>query len=284
MRALKICLGLFVCLVGQTLFGQSSAPQPPEIVVLHDVAYPKDAKKLLPAIIYIHGGGWRIGSQKQGPFEELARDGYFCASIEYRLTGEAKWPAQIEDCKLAVRWLRANAAKYGVDPNRIGAWGDSAGAHLVSCLATTADRKELEGTGGYPGVSSAVQVAIDYFGPSDFTAATFTDPGAVQGMEELFGVPREQNPELWKSGSPAALVKAGDPPILLVHGLCDQSVPVEQSILFDAALRKAGVPHQLVLVKNADHGFRQYASAPIDPSDPQIKALSLAFLAKYLTP
>ena len=299
MRTLEICLGLVGCVFGGLLHAQSPAPPPPPaIVVLHDVvigqgggrdlhaevAYPKDAKKLLPAVIYIHGGGWRIGSQKQGPFEELARDGYFCASIEYRLTGEAKWPAQIEDYKLSVRWLRANAAKYGVDPNRIGAWGDSAGAHLVSCLATTADLKELEGTGGYPGVSSAVQVAIDYFGPSDFTAASFNDPGGVRGMEELFGVPREQNPNLWKSGSPAALVKAGDPPILLVHGLADQSVSVEQSILFDAALTKAGVPHRLVLVKNADHGFKPLPGTTIDPSDPEIKALSLAFLAKYLMP
>src|SRR6202012_4574115 len=95
--------------------------------------------------------------------------GYFLASIEYRLRPKYKWPAQIEDCKLAVRWLRANAAKYHIDPDRIGCWGHSAGGHLVACMGTMDDPK-LEGTGGYPGVSSKVQAVADFDGVEDFTA------------------------------------------------------------------------------------------------------------------
>jgi acetyl esterase/lipase len=148
----------------------ASPPVPEGIEVQHDVvigkggtqdlhaeiAYPKGATKPLPAIIYIHGGGWIGGSYKHTSFMKIATHGYFGASIEYRFSNVAKWPAQIQDCELAVRWLRANAAKYNVDPNRIGAWGDSAGGHLVACLGTMADVKEYQGDGGYPGVSGAV--------------------------------------------------------------------------------------------------------------------------------
>ena len=112
-------------------------------------------------------GGWIGGTYHWGGIVHLAQTGYFAASIEYRLDNVAKWPAQIEDCKLAVRWLRANAGKYHVDPNRIGVWGGSAGGHLVLCLGTMAEVKEYEGDVGYPGVSSAVQAVVDYYGPTD---------------------------------------------------------------------------------------------------------------------
>src|SRR5476649_877934 len=180
-----LALALPVLLPAQTVTNSTPTPYrpPPEgIVALHDVvfgkggdrdlhaeiAYPKDAKGPLAAVIYIHGGGWIAGSQKQAPILELAKNGFFAASIEYRLSNVAKWPAQIQDCKLAVRWLRANAAQYHVDPNRIGVWGASAGGHLVTCLGTMADVKAFEGDGGYPGVSSAVQAVVDFYGPTDF--------------------------------------------------------------------------------------------------------------------
>lgn len=274
------------------------APPPKGIVFLHDVvigkggdhdlhaeiAYPENATGPLPAVIYIHGGGWIGGSHKQSPILHLAQLGYFAASIEYRLDNVAKWPAQIEDCKLGVRWLRANAAQYHVDPNRIGAWGASAGGHLVTCLGTMADLKEYEGDGGYPGVSSAVQVVVDFFGPTDFTDPNTTNYSekAIRLTEGLFGMPREQNPERWKSGSPLVYVKAGDPPMLLVHGESDALVPPAQSTVFDAALTKAGVPHQLILVKNADHGFKNLPGTKIDPSYGEIQNDVDAFLAKYL--
>ncbi len=144
-----------------------------------DLAWPKNATAPMPAIIRIHGGGWIGGSYHwQGGIEDFERHGYFAATIEYRLDNVAKWPAQIQDCKCAVRWLRANAAKYNVDPNRIGVMGDSAGGHLVACLDTMTD-KSLEGDGGYAGVSSAVQAVVDYFGPTDFTQADKYSPTAI---------------------------------------------------------------------------------------------------------
>ena len=178
-RLLFLTLALPVSVLGQTNSPTANPapayPPPPEgIVVLHDVvtgkggtqdlhaeiAYPRNAATPLAAVIYIHGGGWIGGSQRQSPIPELAKAGYFAASIEYRLSNAAKWPAQIQDCKLGVRWLRANATKYHVDPDRIGVWGASAGGHLVACLGTMADVKEYEGDGGYPGVSSAVQAVV----------------------------------------------------------------------------------------------------------------------------
>jgi acetyl esterase/lipase len=272
-------------------------PLPPrEIVVLHDVvigkggdrdlhaeiAYPKDTAGLLPAVIYIHGGGWIGGSYKQTPFLKIAQAGYFAASIEYRLSNVAQWPAQIQDCKLGVRWLRANAAQYHVDPNRIGAWGDSAGGHLVTCLGTMGDVKKYEGDGGYPGVSSAVQAVVDFYGPTDFTHANIFSPVAIQLIEGLFGVPYDQNPDLWKSGSPLFYVAVGDPPMLLVHGDSDTLVPLAQSTVFDEALAKAGVPHQLLIVKNAGHVFQPKPGTTIDPSSAEILKTVFAFFDKYL--
>jgi acetyl esterase/lipase len=274
----------------------SAASAPDDLVLLHDVvigkggdrdlhaeiAYPKNASALLPAIVFIHGGGWIGGTYKQSPIIQIAHAGYFAASIEYRLSNVAKWPAQIQDSKLGVRWLRANAAQYHVDPNRIGAWGESAGGHLVACLGTMADVKAYEGDGGYPGVSSAVQAVVDYYGPTDFvTPGNYSDQ-AIKLTEGLFGVPYKQNPELWKSGSPVDYVKAGDPPVLMVHGDADTLVPLAQSTVFDAALTKAGVPHQLLIVKNAGHGLGAPHFAVVSPSYDDIRKITYAFLDKYL--
>jgi acetyl esterase/lipase len=247
-----------------------------------DIAWPINATKPMPAVIYIHGGGWIAGSYKGSPLMGIAHAGYFGASIEYRLDNVAKWPAQIEDCKLAVRWLRANAAKYNVDPNRIGVWGESAGGHLVTCLGTMAGVKEYEGDGGYPGVSSAVQAVVDFFGPTDFTRPDIYTPMGITYTEGLFGVPYAQNPELWKSGSPLFYVKPGDPPMLLVHGGSDGLVPVAQSIVFADALTKAGVPNQLIIVKNGDHGFKPLPGTTISPGKSEILKAVNAFFDKYL--
>ena len=271
-------------------------PAPEGVTLLHDVvtgkggdhdlhaeiAYPTSTSGLLPAVIYIHGGGWIAGSYRHAPIAQLAQAGYFAASIEYRLDNVAKWPAQIEDCKLGVRWLRANAAKYNVDPNRIGVWGESAGGHLVACLGTMADEKEFDGDGGYPGVSSAVQAVVDFYGPTDLTVPGNHTPKAIKLTEGLFGVPRDQNPALWKSGSPIFYIKAGDPPMLLVHGDSDTLVPIAQSTVFDTALTKAGVPNQLIVVKNAGHGFKAMPGTTIDPGNAEITQDVLTFLAKYL--
>jgi acetyl esterase/lipase len=265
---------------------------PPGIIFLHDivigkgggrelhadVAYPKHGNKLMPGVVYVHGGGWFTGTYTQSPILRLAGAGYFAASIEYRLSTEAKWPAQIEDCKLGVRWMRANAATYHVDPNHIGAWGDSAGGHLAACLGTMGDVKKFEGEGGYPGVSSAVQAVVDFYGPIDFSnPAVWLIPKV-----SLFTVPYEQDPDLWKSASPLTYVNAGDPPILIAHGDSDRIVHLSNSIEFDAALTAAGVPHQFIIVKNADHGFRPNPGMTINPSWNQLQVDGVEFLAKYL--
>jgi len=247
-----------------------------------EIAYPKDSTKPLPAVIYIHGGGWIGGSHKNGPIIQLAKAGYFAASVEYRLSNVAKWPAQIQDCKLGVRWLRANAAKYNIDPNRIGVWGASAGGHLVTCLGTMADIKEYEGDGGYPGVSSAVQVVVDFYGPTDFITPNIYTKQALDLTTGLFGVPREQNLDLWKSGSPIFYVKAGDPPMFLVHGDADSLVPLAQSTTFGDALNKAGVPYEILVVKNGEHSFKPKPGTIIDPSRADIDRAVLAFLDKHL--
>ena len=293
-------LALFALALPVTASAQTPAPAatapPPGIAVAHDVvfgkggdrdlhaelAYPANPVAPLPAVIYVHGGGWVGGSQKQSPIIMLAKAGYFAASIEYRLSTVAKWPAQIQDCKLGVRWLRANAARYHVNPDRIGVWGESAGGHLVACLGTMAEVKAYEGDGGYPAVSSAVQAVVDFYGPTDFTHPGNYSPQAIQFTDELFGVPQDQNPNLWKSGSPLAYVKAGDPPMLLVHGDADTLVPLAQSTVFDAALTQAGVPHQLIIVKNAGHGFNHPAGTTIDPSRAEIHQDVVAFFDKYL--
>ncbi len=254
-----------------------------------EIAMPKQAPaKPMPAVLWIHGGGWSGGSHKWNAAESLALKGYFTASIEYRLTGEAKWPAQIEDCKLAVRWLRANAQKYHVNPDKIGCWGSSAGGHLVACLGTMGDQPQLEGHGGYEGVSSQVQAVVDFCGPADFTqgsadfqgGATDHDAPALLG---LFGVPFKEKMDLWKQGSPIAFVKKGDPPFLIVHGDKDKSVPHEQSEKLLAALQKAGVTAELLTVARGGHTMTaEPGDAPAEPNPVEVGKKVTAFLDLHL--
>jgi acetyl esterase/lipase len=293
-RAGFLCL--FLLIPPALLPAESDAPAATDIAVkqdfvfgrggtqdLHaDLAYPKNVSAPMPAIIHIHGGGWMGGDARDRRLVLWARQGYFAASIEYRLSNVAKWPAQIQDCKCAVRWLRANAAKYNVDPNRIGVIGESAGGHLVDCLGTMARVKAYEGDGGYPGVSSAVQAVVDFYGPTDFITPEIYSDEARQVTLGLFGVPRDQDAALWKSGSPVFAVAAGDPPFLLVHGDADELVPLAQSQVFADALARAGVPHQLLIVKNGVHGLGAKPGTTIDPGWPVIAKTVEDFFAKYL--
>ncbi len=257
--------------------------------VLHaEIARPKDPPATpMPAVLWIHGGGWSGGSHKGNGAIWLAAKGYFTASIEYRLSGEATWPAQIQDCKLGVRWLRANAAKYNVDPNRIGCWGSSAGGHLVACLGTM-NKPEFEGRGGCEGVSSRVQAVVDFCGPADFTAGSAGIQGAKEGNDAkaslgLFGAPFKEKPELWKNGSPVIYAAAGDPPFLIVHGDADTTVPFAQSEHLEAALKKAGVPVEFIRVKGGGHGMRAPKDAPpAEPDQQAIRDAVIAFFDKQL--
>ena len=163
-----------------------------------DILRPKQPPaEPMPVVVYIHGGGWAAGNKASMPglCNRLADQGYFCVSVGYRFSQEAVFPAQIEDTKCAIRFLRAHAKEYKINPDRIGVWGHSAGGHLVALLGTAGDAKDLEGTGGWQDQSSRVQCVIDCFGPTDFSVI----PKGLEGVKEqmsspiakLLGVPGE---------------------------------------------------------------------------------------------
>jgi acetyl esterase/lipase/cyclophilin family peptidyl-prolyl cis-trans isomerase/catechol 2,3-dioxygenase-like lactoylglutathione lyase family enzyme len=245
-----------------------------------DLYLPK-AGRDLPLIINIHGGAFRMGSKKDGVPVDFLSLGYAVASIGYRLSGDALWPAQIEDCKAAVRWLRANARTYGLDPGRFAAWGASAGGHLVSMLGTAGWVKEFE-VGENLNVSSRVQAVVDYFGPTDFLQmdAHRLPNGQVHDAagspeSELVGGAIQENKDRVARANPITYVTKDAPPFLICHGDADPLVPHHQSVLLEAALRQAGVPVTFYTVKGGGHGRF---------NDPKVPELTREFLAKHLRP
>ena len=218
----------------------------------------------MPLVVWVHGGGWRGGSKealgRPGPI--LEHGGYILASVEYRLSGEAIFPAAIADCKAAVRWLRANAAKYGIDPARLAVWGSSAGGHLVALLGTAWEVREWDAMHPqHQDVSSKPTVVCNWFGPTDFLRMNDfegrIDHDAADSPESRFvGGPIQDHPDNARAANPITYVTADDPPMLLMHGEKDLSVPFNQSELLHAALEKAGVESRLYKVVDADHGFR----------------------------
>jgi len=236
-------------------------------VLTLDLYCPEKVSGPAPVIVWVHGGGWRTGGKKRCPAVALVPDGYAVASIDYRLSSTAPFPAQIEDCKAAVRWLRANAAKYNLDADRIGVWGMSAGGHLAALLGTSGGVPELEGSGDNMQYSSRVQAVCDVAGPADLPALTNLGPKRMFAIEGLLGGPLEKDKAKAIAASPIHYVSKDDPPFLIVHGEADRVVPVEQSQRFYEELRKAGVNatlkmphvgHQAVLmdaVKDAEVFF-----------------------------
>lgn len=234
-----------------------------------------------PLVIWIHGGAWRTGSKADPlPLRLLAGERYAIASVNYRLSHMAKFPAQIEDCKAAVRWLRAHASKYALDPARFAAWGSSAGGHLVALLGTAGDRFDL---GEYTEASSRVQAVVDYYGPTDFlqmdahalASAPFKHAALDSPESDLVGGPLLENDLVAARANPVTHVTRDDAPFLIVHGDQDPLVPLHQSQLLESALRKAGVPVTLYVVAGAGHGkgFEQ---------DPKIVPMVKEFLARTL--
>jgi acetyl esterase/lipase len=207
-----------------------------------------------PVIVWIHGGAWRAGSKDGCPASPFVEQGYAVASINYRLSQHAVFPAQIEDCKAAIRWLRAHAKDYHLDPDRIGVWGASAGGHLVALLGASGDVKELEGKGGNLDQSSRVQCVVDFFGPTDFLQipGRQNDPKAPEA--QLIGGPVQENKEKAARANPITYVTRDDPPFLIVHGEEDRTVPIGQSQLLDEALKKANVQSTFIRVPGAGHG------------------------------
>lgn len=219
----------------------------------------KRPEKPLPLIVWIHGGAWRAGSKEGNPAAPFAAAGYVSASISYRLSQTAVFPAQIHDCKAAVRWLRAHAGEYGIDPERVAVWGSSAGGHLVALMGTSGGAAELEGGLGYPRQSSRVQAVVDFFGPTTFTKMDAAGSRMVHDAPDspesmLIGGAIQEHPELVRRVDPITYVSADDPPFLIVHGDKDLTVPYNQSELLAEALAAAGVEHTFHTVKGGGHG------------------------------
>ncbi len=247
-----------------------------------DIYYPQGASGLTPAVLYVHGGGWTSGSKSKGAGSEmiqsLVAEGFLVAAVDYRLAPQDKWPAQIEDVKCAVRYLRANAAQYSIDPDRIGAYGGSAGGHLVAMLGVTDGDEGFEGTGGWAGVSSRVQAVADMFGPTDL--AIGFEGANQQILAGVFGVTGRPS-EVLTNASPVTWVSADDPPFLILHGEEDTLVPLSQSQTFHDRLKAAGVDSTLVVVKNAGHSFAPQGGA-ISPGRNEITAMVVAFFEEHL--
>jgi acetyl esterase/lipase len=221
-----------------------------------DVYLPESTKPT-PLVMFIHGGGWYEGDKKRPHVLYLLSKGFAVASMNYRLTDEASWPAQIQDVKAAIRYMRANAGKYNIDPDRIGLWGLSAGGHLAALAGTAGDAKELDQTDVATGVSSKVQAVVDWFGPTDFTP--YATGAEVLGknvdwmVERFLGGKITEKVDVAKAASPVTYVSPDDPPFLIMHGTDDGLVPLQQSKFLDEALRKAGAPVKLVVIEGHGH-------------------------------
>jgi len=219
-----------------------------------DLYVPEKAEGRLPLVVWIHGGAWQAGSKEGCPAVPLTAKGYAVASINYRLSQHAIFPAQIEDCKAAIRWLRANAAKYHLDPDHIGVWGASAGGHLVALLGTTGGEKDLEGNGGNLDQSSRVQCVVDWFGPSNLATMGKQADKPGTPVARLIGGPAQENKEKARKASPLTYVSKDSAPFLIMHGDKDNIVPPSQSDVLAEALRKVGVEVKLQIVEGNGHG------------------------------
>jgi acetyl esterase/lipase len=253
--------------------------------LLLDLYRPDKQEGKLPVIVWIHGGAFRMGSKDDGQMGNvswLSTRGYAVASINYRLSYEAIFPAQIQDCKAAVRWLRANADFYALDPAHIGAWGASAGGHLAAMLGTSGGVQALEGDSGNLKESSRVQAVVDFFGPTDFLKM---DAAALPGGQKhdpadspeslLVGGPIQDNKDKVARANPITYVTRDSPPFLILHGDQDPLVPLNQSELLYDALKKAGVNVTFHKIVGAGHGGPQFGT-------PVVRAMVQTFFDQNL--
>ena len=227
-----------------------------------DVYWHPESSEPMPLVVWIHGGARRKGNKERPRALPILEKGYALASIQYRLTPEAIFPAQIHDCKAAIRWLRKNASRYNIDSNRIGVWGPSAGGHLVALLGTSGDVPELEGTLGIIDVSSRVQAVCDWFGPADLLRMNDI-PGNINHdapnspESQLIGAPIQANPDLAAKANPITYVSSDDPPFLIMHGARDFTVIKSQSELLHDALQNHSVSSNLIIISDQGHGFNK---------------------------
>ncbi len=286
---------LLALLLAVPALAQEKGPKVPDgTKVDKDVAYGTHERHKLdvytpkgdgpfPLVVWVHGGAWSAGSKAgAGPAVKLLDHGYAVAAVNYRLSQHAVFPAQIEDCKAALRHLRENAKKYKLDADHIGVWGSSAGGHLVALLGTSGDVKELDG-GKDVKTSSRVQCVVDWFGPTDLTK--MAEQSKVKGPidhdakdspeSKLIGGAIQENKEKAARANPLTYVTKDDPPFLIVHGDADPLVPLGQSEILADALKKEKVAVELVVLKGAKHGGAEFNAAD------QFKK-TLAFLDTHL--
>jgi acetyl esterase/lipase len=234
-----------------------------------DLYLPAKTDAPVPVIVWIHGGAWSGGSKDYpGDAVSFVGKGYAVASIGYRLSQHAIFPAQIEDCKAAVRWLRANAKTNNLDPDHIAVWGASAGGHLAALVGVTGNVKDFDGKDSNADQSSRVQAVVDFFGPTDFLQM---DAHALKGAflkhdpanspeSRLIGGAIQQNVEKVTRANPIHYVSKDAPPFLIAHGEQDPLVPCHQSELLFNALKKAGIEVTLQKIPAAGHGGREFSA------------------------
>jgi len=276
--SIRVVLALGALATGWPLFAQPSAfasyvdleyARPAGIPQRLDLHVP-DGAGPWPLLVFIHGGGWQSGDKTLSPAGAQLRQasrGYAVASVNYRLSGVASHPAQVHDCKAAIRWLRLHAAEYRLDPERVGVWGSSAGGHLAALVGTSADVLALEGEEA-PGSTARVRAVVDWYGPSDFPnlkAQALPCSGdhstATSPEGKMLGCAVAECPEKAREASPITWVSADDPPFHIVHGTNDCTVPPLQSETLHEALLAAGVDSSLTMIAGAGHGGPQWTDA-----------------------
>ncbi len=278
-----------------TLLAQAQQPPtiPDHLIADLDVEYSRVGQRVAmdiirpktpgphPAILAIHGGGFRAGSrQSYIPFcTRAAEKGYVCATASYRLAPGHQFPAAVEDAKAAVRFLRANAAKYTVDPAHIGAVGGSAGGHLVLMLGLTANNRSFEGSGPNRDQSSTVQCVVNYYGPTDFVQsyAPGKSVDAAQVLPLFLGGDLEHNRKQHIAASPLYYVSPQASPILSIHGTKDTYVAYEHSVWLTEKLKAAGADAELETIPDAGHGFKGADAA-------KAEARTFEYFDKHLKP
>jgi acetyl esterase/lipase len=263
------CFGLIVCLLVSPAL-RAAPPTPPANVDFQpDVTYatvdgeelklnlarPKDATGQLPCVLVIHGGAWRAGNRNQHNdlTWNFANRGFVAATVSYRFCPKHPFPAQVQDVKAAVRFLRANSPRYNIDPKRLGAVGFSAGAHLSMMLGVMDKDDGLDDVGEHTDQSSKVQAVVAWFGPTDLMLP-YPDVTKPLLKDFLKGSP-EEVPQAAKRASPITYVTPGDAPMLLYQGTKDPLVPHQQAIVMADALTKAGVPGRVELMLGGGHGW-----------------------------
>ena len=255
-----------------------------------DIAVPKYLKAPAPAIVDIPGGSWRVVKKSVEDALLYAKYGFIGVSITHRTSDIAVFPAAVHDCKTVIRWLRAHAKEYNIDPDKIGVTGFSSGGHLAVLLGTSGGDSFLEGKGSFPDYSSSVQAVVDHFGPTDFLKMNDSelsdriDHFAENSPESLFlGGPIKDKAKLAHLANPLSYIDPEDPPVLIGHGEKDGMVISSQSELLHEALKRVGVPSDFIRVKNADHMYRPYKwDAEISPTVGEMNHLTIEWFQRWL--